>query len=83
MFSVVAKEEEVKEDYVVVGLYSTKYLEYQSICPSSELALPPSPARACVPPLEPKGGGNFRLSVRGRGSQIGRLERKLGTLSTL
>ncbi len=52
-------------------------------------ALPPpatSPTSECVFPLETKGwwgGGNTCLRVRGEGSQLGRLERKLGTLHTL
>jgi hypothetical protein len=41
------------------------------VCHSSELAPPPPlPARKCAPPLEPKGGSNTRLRVRGRGEPI-------------
>ncbi len=60
-------------------------IEYQSVCSFvliGSLAL--SPASKCVPP-DPKGGGHTRLRAgEGSGSQfgIGRLERKLGTLST-
>jgi hypothetical protein len=52
--------------------------------PSSELGPPnPSPASACVPPPEQKGGANS-VQVRGGGeSQCGRLEKKPSTLSTL
>jgi hypothetical protein len=52
---------------------------------SFELGPPaPSPASVCVPPFGTTGGGgNTRLQVRGRGSQIGRLGRKPGTLYIL
>jgi hypothetical protein len=55
---------------------STYILEYNSACPLSELEPPPPLPHASVyppPPSPTKGGGNT----------IGRLEKKLSTLSTL
>jgi hypothetical protein len=62
--------------------YSAINLEYQSVCPSSQLGPPtPSPVSECVSPLDPKvGGRNTLLRVRGWGTQFGRLNRKPFTL---
>ncbi len=68
-------------------VYSSKYIYTKSTTvsvPSSELGPPnPSPASECVSPLGTKGGGHTRLRVRGWGAQIGRLEKRPSTLSTL
>ncbi len=42
-----------------------------------------SPHPRVSPPLDPKGGGNIPLRLRGWGTQYGRLDRKPGTLYTL
>ncbi len=51
--------------------YTVLYLDYQITrvpVPSSELAPPaPSPPSECVPPLEPRGGGQHSLAVEGAG----------------
>ncbi len=51
----------------------TVYLEYQSVRPFVQIGSPPHPfsrKRVCSHHLEPKGGGNTRLRVRGREEPI-------------
>ncbi len=45
-----------------------RYLEYHSVSPLVRIGTPiPSPASACVPPPEPKGGGEHSPAGEGVG----------------
>ncbi len=62
------------------------YQEYHSVCPLVRIGSvqPLSRKRVCLSPRNQREGGTCtRLRVRGWGAQIGRLEKKPSTLSTL
>jgi hypothetical protein len=95
--SFVEVQRKIEKNYALFfnGQYSARkgiilYLEYHSVCPSSETELgppTPSPTSKCVTPPPPKKQGGATLACGGGGgrTQFGRLEteRKLGFLSTL
>ncbi len=57
--------------------------EYQSVIPIVGIGPPPHPDVSVSPPLDPKGGAPLSCSWGGGGSQLGRLDRRPGTLYTV
>jgi hypothetical protein len=69
----------------IYSIHTVDCRDYQSVCPFVRIGSPPRSSYSLPPklvclPLDPKGGNNIRLRVRGWGDPIRTTDRKLGTL---